>query len=127
MIHRPTLLTACLALACAGTAWGGAGVNEPHEHVDEGPSYFGFVRDARGTPVADAKVSLKLASGLSYVTRSDRRGLYRVSGLGKEIKPAEVTVSCAKEGYRLLRTVRVPPPRGKTPKALEVQCYMQRE
>lgn len=127
MSRRPTLLAACLALAWTGAAWGGAGVNDPHEHVDEGPAYFGFVRDARGTPLADAKVSLKLASGLSYVTRSDRRGLYRVRGLGKDIRPDEVTVSCAKEGYRALRVTRVPLPRGKPVKAVETECRLQRD
>ncbi len=120
------LALACLVLAAPQLARGGAGVNDPHEHDDDGPAYFGFVRDARGAPVADAKVTLKLPSGLSYVVRSDRAGLYRARGLGKEIKPADVSISCAKDGYDMLRVVRRPPARGKAVKAVETECRLQR-
>ncbi len=115
-----------LSLGVAAVAHAGAGVNDPHEHDDDGPAYFGFVRDARGAPVADAKVTLKLPSGLSYVVRSDRAGLYRARGLGKEIKPADVTISCAKDGYEMLRVVRRPPARGKAVKAVETECRLQK-
>ncbi len=106
----------------------GAGVNDDHDHdEDAGPSYFGFVRDMRNAPVADAKVSVKIANGVSYVVRSSKVGLYRVRGLGKEISPNDVSISCAKDGYRQIRVVRRPLTRGKPVKAIETECRLQRE
>ena len=84
------------------------------------------MRDARNTAIGDAKVTLKITGGLTYVTRTDRAGLYRVPGLGKQIKPTDVAISCAKEGYEQLRVVRRPPARGKAVKSVETECRMQR-
>ena len=75
----------------------------------------------------NAKVTLKIASGLTYVTRTDRSGIYRVRGLGKQVKPDEVVISCAKDGYQQARVVRRPSPRGKTVKSVETECRMQRQ
>jgi len=109
-------------------AHAGGGINEPHEHTDEdGPTYFGFVKDLRNAPINDAKVTLKIASGLTYVTRSDRSGIYRVRGLGIQVKPNDVVISCSKDGYQQTRVVRRPVPRGKTVKSIETECRMQHQ
>ena len=100
----------------------GLGVQAPAD----GPTYFGFVRDAHNTAIGDVKVTLKITGGLTYVTRTDRAGLYRVPGLGKQIKAADVAISCAKEGYEELRVVRRPPARGKAVKSVDTECRMQR-
>ena len=122
-----TVMTALLALGITPDARAGDGINEAHEHNDEDrPTYFGFVRDARNTAIGDVKVTLKITGGLTYVTRTDRAGLYRVPGLGKKIKAADVAISCAKEGYEELRVVRRPPARGKVVKSVETECRMQR-
>lgn len=128
---RTALISTVAALALiliTAPAHAGGGINEPHEHTEEdGPTYFGFVRDMRNTPINDAKVTLKIASGLTYVTRTDRSGIYRVRGLGKQVKPDEVVISCAKDGYQQARVVRRPSPRGKTVKSVETECRMQRQ
>ena len=128
---RTTLAGAALAFAlllAVAPAHAGGGINEPHEHTEEdGPTYFGFVRDMRNAPLNDAKVTLKIASGLTYVTRTDRSGIYRVRGLGKQVKPEEVVITCAKDGYQQARVVRRPPTRGKTVKSVETECRMQRQ
>ena len=133
VINAPRTLLAGAALAFAlllavAPAHAGGGINEPHEHTEEdGPTYFGFVRDMRNAPVNDAKVTLKIASGLTYVTRTDRSGIYRVRGLGKQVKPEDVVISCTKDGYQQTRVVRRPPTRGKTVKSVETECRMQRQ
>ncbi len=127
----PRSLFFCTAIMLSGAALhahAGGGINEPHEHTEEdGPTYFGFVRDMRNTPVNDAKITLKIASGLTYVTRTDRSGIYRVRGLGKNVNPANVAISCSKEGYQQVRVLRRPIPRGKAVKSIETECRMQRQ
>ena len=133
IINAPRTILAGAALAFAlllavAPAHAGGGINEPHEHTEEdGPTYFGFVRDMRNTPLNDAKVTLKIASGLTYVTRTDRSGIYRVRGLGKQVKPEDVVISCTKDGYQQTRVVRRPAPRGKAVKSVETECRMQRQ
>lgn len=109
-------------------AYAGGGINEPHEHSEEdGPTYFGFVRDMRNAPINDVKITLKIASGLTYVTRTDRSGIYRVRGLGKQVNPNDVVITCSKDGYTQTRVLRRPNPRGKAVKSIETECRMQRQ
>ena len=81
----------------------------------------------RNAPLNDGKVTLKIASGLTYVTRTDRSGIYRVRGLGKQVKPEDVVISCTKDGYQQTRVLRRPPARGKTVKSVETECRMQQQ
>ena len=117
IINAPctTLAGAALAFAlllAVAPAHAGGGINEPHEHTEEdGPTYFGFVRDMRNAPL----------------TRTDRSGIYRVRGLGKQVKPEDVVISCTKDGYQQTRVVRRPAPRGKAVKSVETECRMQRQ
>ena len=122
------VMMALILMTTAPPARAGGGINEPHEHTEEdGPTYFGFVKDLRNAPLNDAKVTLKIASGLTYVTRTDRSGIYRVRGLGKQVNPNDVVISCTKDGYQQTRVMRRPAPRGKPVKSIETECRMQRQ
>ena len=131
-LKLPLLRVCCIACLAVGIgAWSGAraggGINdEPQHSEDDGPSYFGFVRDARGGAIQAAKVTVKVKNGISYVLHTDARGVYRYRGLGKQTSPDDVIVSCAKEGYKQTRTIRRPLPRGKPVKAVETECRMER-
>ena len=118
--------TVSLILALYGPAWsGGSSEEEPHDH-DDGPRYFGFVKDASGKIVPDAKVTAEIKGRGSVITRSDKVGTYKLPGFGKDIDPKNVIVSCSKDGYRQIRTFRRPPA-SKTPQtAIETECTMQR-
>jgi hypothetical protein len=50
-----------------------------------------------------------------------------VRGLGKQVNPNEVVISCAKDGYTQARVVRRPNPRGKAVKSVETECRLQRQ
>jgi hypothetical protein len=50
-----------------------------------------------------------------------------VRGLGKQVNPKDVDISCAKEGYQQVRVLRRPIPRGKAIKSIETECRMQRQ
>lgn len=130
LIRLVCLLTG-LALATAGPppgAWAGGGsFKDPDEHSpDEGPPYWGFVKDAAGKPIRDAKVSASYKKSLTLVTRSDATGAYKVRGFKKEISPNDVTISCSKEGYRQIRVFRRPFMKGKPVKSVETECRLER-
>lgn len=122
---RPVWFLAFLALGTPG-AWAGGDLGGADENLeDQGPSYFGFVRDARGAPIGDAKVTASVKNGVSFITRSTAAGLYKFGGFSKQISPADVSISCAKDGYRQTRVLRRPPPKGEV-KAIETECRMER-
>jgi hypothetical protein len=129
--HRVARFLACLTLIAAGAPSGaraGGDALGPDEHgADEGPAYFGFVKDAGGAPVRDAKVSANYKNSLTLVTRTDATGAYKLRGFNKDISPGDVAISCSKEGYKPLRVFRRPLPRGKEVKSVETECRLQRE
>ena len=109
-----------LASVLTAPAWSG-GLGGDHSH--DQPSFFGFVRDAKGKVIADAKVKAEIKGRFSLVARTDATGLYKIPELTKDIPHKDVTVSCSKEGYRQLRTLT----RTRQPKPpIEIECTMQR-
>jgi hypothetical protein len=121
---RSAFLLASLAFTPAALA-GGEMLGDLDDHHDEGPSYFGFVKDARGAPVADAKVTANVKNGVAFITRTTAAGLYKFAGFSKQIKPDDVTISCAKDGYKQARVLRRPVPKGEV-KAVETECRLER-
>jgi hypothetical protein len=122
---------ACLALSAllAAPAWGGADADGHDENdPNEGPPFWGFVKDERGVPVRDAKVSANNKNNnLTLVTRTNATGAYRVRGFTKDVKPDEVVISCSKDGYKQARVFRYPLPKGKPVKSVETECRLQRQ
>lgn len=130
MRRRLGCLVLLVALAPAA-AFAGADAADGHDEAppspDEGPGYFGFVKDAGGVPVGDARVSASYRNGPTLVARTNATGAYKLPGFRKGINPDEVAISCAKEGYRQIRVFRYPPPRGRPVRAIETECRLQRE
>ena len=97
---------------------GGSGFGDDDDNSEEeGPSYFGFVKDTNGATMPDVKVTVAVKDRGGIVTRTDALGAYKVPGFGKDISPEEVTVACEKQGYRQARVLRrgLPPPGSKNP------------
>jgi hypothetical protein len=121
----------CLALAMAVAlpdAWAGGDLGGPDDHhEDEGPSFFGFVKDARGAPIPDAKVTANVKNGVSFITHTTAIGMYKIGGFSKQVNPDEITISCAKDGYRQARVFRRTLPKAKSEdRAIETECRMER-
>jgi len=116
-----------LILMISTPVWpGGSGDEGPDDHQDNGPSYFGFVKDTSGKIIPDAKVIAEIKGRGSVVTRSDKLGTYKLPGFGTQISPANVIISCSKEGFKQVRIFRRTQ-LGKTPvTAVETECTMQR-
>jgi len=107
---------------------GGAGFGDDDDNSEEeGPSYFGFVKDTNGATVPDAKVTVGIKNRGGIVTRTDALGAYKVPGFGKDVDPQDVEIACDKQGYKQLRTLR----RMRSPNAdpkipVETDCTLQR-
>jgi hypothetical protein len=119
MIRTLSLLGGAAVLAIAASASvpamanGGDFFNELSEswgaNADTGVPYFGWVRDARGKPIARAIVTATVTDGpdgQSVTIISDNLGHYKIPGLGKDIDPKKVVIDCAKVGYRAVQQDR---------------------
>jgi hypothetical protein len=116
-----TLLTLCAGTARAG----GDDYDADKDVAGEGPSYFGFVRDTRGSAVGDAQVLLQPRSGKPVTLKTNALGLYR-GHVSKAVQPDEVQVSCTKAGYKQVRINRRTPPGSKS-MFVETECTLQRQ
>lgn len=115
------------ALAIFGCAWAGGSDDEgPDAPQDNGPAYFGFVRDVSGKAIPDAKVTAEIKGRGSVITRTNGTGAYKLPGFGKEITPNNVLISCSKDGYKQTRSFTRTPLNKKPLAAIEIQCTMQR-
>ena len=106
---------------------GGSGFGDDDDHDEnEGPAFFGFVKDINGSTIPDAKVTVAIKDRGGVITRTDMLGAYRVPGFGKEISPDSVVISCEKAGYKQVRVLRrtVQDAAPNTP--IETECLMQR-
>ena len=128
--RRASITGMVIAMTCAvSTAlWaGGSGFGDDDDaSEDEGPPYFGFVKDASGATLPDAKVTVAVKDRGGVVTRTDALGAYKVPGFGLEIHPNDVEISCEKEGYKQTRLLRRNLPKPDTKIPVETECFMQR-
>jgi hypothetical protein len=103
---------------------GGDDYDADNDTEGKGPAYFGFVRDHRGSPVADAQVVLRPKTGEPVAIKTNVLGLYR-SHVTKDVKPDDVSVSCEKTGYRQDRVHRRTAP-GAKDMFIETDCTLRR-
>lgn len=124
MIAARVLCVLLLLPALAGPAAAG-GSGDADEQGDF-PHFFGFVRDADGKPVADARVNATLkAGGAALVTRSDATGAYQIP-MFNDTNPDQATITCSKEGYRF-KEVQRRNPGAAAGSSVEVDCVVAHE
>jgi hypothetical protein len=120
------VLTCTFILASFGFCIaGGTGFGDDDSDEDNGQSYFGFVREVDGPGIADAKVTAALKDRGALVTRTDIMGVYKIPGFGKDIDPKDITISCAKDGYKETSVERRPSSDPKDP--VEIECYLKKQ
>ena len=129
MLIRAIALAITLVTGIAATTLARAGGDDYDAANDvkgEGPAYFGFVRDNRGSPVVDAQVLLQPKKGGKPVTlKSNVLGLYR-GHISKAVLPDDVQISCVKTGYQQTKINRRTPP-GNNAMFIETECTMRRQ
>jgi hypothetical protein len=125
ILIRAIALTAGVAAGCVTNAFaGGDDYDAANDVKGAGPAYFGFVRDARGSPVVDATVVLRPRKGNPVSLKSNAIGLYR-GHVSKDVVPDDVQISCEKSGYKQVKVYRRTPP-GSKDMFIETECTMQR-
>jgi hypothetical protein len=124
MLIRAITLAVGIAAAIPAFA-GGDDYDAANDVKGEGPAYFGFVRDNRGSPVIDAQVVLTPKKGKPVSLKSNVLGLYR-GHISKDVLPDDVKISCAKTGYKQTKLNRRTPP-GNNAMFIETECTMQRQ
>jgi hypothetical protein len=126
MLIRTIALAVGLATGCLGPqAWaGGDDYDAANDVKGAGPAYFGFVRDARGSPVTDAVVMLRPKTGKPVPLKTNALGLYR-GHVSKDVRPDDVQISCEKSGYKQAKVYRRTPP-GSKDMFIETECTLQR-
>jgi hypothetical protein len=119
-----SMLACCVVAAPCAHAGGEMG---EAKHKDEGIRFFGFVRDANGKPVPEAKVVAEIKNSTRYITHTTKNGMYSFGGFTKSVKPDDVTISCSMDNYQQAKVIRKTPTGGKVVKAVETECRMQRQ
>ena len=118
------LLSLALALFSAQTRAGGD-MADGDDH-DEGPTVFGFVKDGRGAPVVGAKVTMSIKGGAEMATRTVTNGMYKFERLNMQFDPKNVTIACAKDGYKQTRVMKRPLAKPDPTKPTEIECRMDK-
>ncbi len=120
---RPLALTIAMVAASLAVA-GGDDYDASNDVQGAGPAYFGFVRDTRGSAVADAQVLLQPKKGKAVTLKTNALGLYR-GHITKDVLPNDVQISCVKTGYKQAKINRRTSP-GNNAMFVETECTMQR-
>lgn len=133
--HKSWLPVLSIAIFTAALAPGGVGPlraggqmtfgDDTNTSANDGPPFFGFVRDASGSAVAGAKVTATVKAGGAVVTTSNSMGVYKIPGFAKDIDPNSIIISCAKDGYKESNVLRRQPGDSKDP--IEVECTLQKD
>lgn len=107
-------------------AGGGSFENMDEDDEDAGPPYVGDVKDSKGNPVAEAKVSVAVkAFNSSLILRADDQGHFHIKGFDKSVNPDEVEISCSMYGYKPYALNRQPTgSEAKSP--IEVMCVLEK-
>ena len=120
-------LTATMAFAAPKLVRAGGGELDVYMDTNNGPAFFGFVREVDGPGVAGAKVSVTLKDGNSIVTSTDILGFYKIPGIGEGINADAVTISCDKSGYSETNVVRRTRADADSKDPIEIECYLQKQ
>ena len=122
-----SLLLVGVAVVFPFSVWaGGELTDEDKDDGDTTTGPYGFVKDTRGSAIAEATVTVDIKNRGQLVTQTNLLGAYKIPTFGIEIKPEEVTISCKKDGYKQVNVIQ----RSEItdPKAgFEVECVLQKQ
>jgi hypothetical protein len=127
MIRQAILTIATLTLSLAGAFAGGM----PDEESDQqmrSKAIVGFVKDASGNVIADAKVVATFKAGnTDLITRTDATGHFRIPGFSKDADADSVEVACSKSGYKQTASLKRRSAVTGANAPIEVDCVLSQE
>jgi hypothetical protein len=89
----------------------------------QGPTFFGFVKETNGAPVADAKVTVSAKGRDAVSVRTNSVGVYRAS-LGKDVDANDVAITCEKTGFKQARVLRRTEQTARAETPIEIECTL---
>jgi hypothetical protein len=106
---------------------GGVTFDSPDDsEADAGPPFSGYVKDRDGNPVDDAKITVTVKIfNSTLILRTDSDGHFLVKGFDKSVDPADVDISCSKDGYEEYAKSRRPASSDPTA-AIQIDCILQK-
>ena len=105
----PCLAGLAIAALAAGPALaGGSDIEGSEEDKELGAPYFGEAKDIRGLkPLEGVRISAqRKGNPLPVLASTDAEGRFRIPGFGKEVNSDDVTITCAKSGWKVVETER---------------------
>jgi hypothetical protein len=89
----------------------------------KGRPFFGFVKNANGGSVSDAKLTLAAKARDTVITCSNSAGAYRVS-LGSDVDANDNVICCEKVGFEKVRVFRRTAQSARIQISLETECEL---
>jgi hypothetical protein len=127
-VRSPVLTVVLSATLLLGFVSHGQAGGMPDEEADQqlpSRAIVGFVKDADGNTLPEAKVVVSFKAGnTDLITRSDATGHFRIPGFSKDASIDNVELSCSKDGYRQTGSLKRPRIAGSDNAPIEVDCVM---
>lgn len=102
--------------------------HEPDDSHENGAPFFGEVKDIRGMqPIESALVRFQVKGTMRFlISQSDSEGQFRRHGLGPDVDPEAIEITCEKAGFRTIDVLRRRMS-GDKHAPIEVECLMERQ
>lgn len=125
---HPFWVAAIMLLATPIPAPAGDGEFEGDDDHEHGAAYFGEARDVRGLAALEGvqvKVQVR-GTPRFFIISTDNEGRFRRNGLGTDVDPDKVDVTCEKSGFKTVDIVRRRMS-GAKDAPVEVECLLERK
>lgn len=100
---------------------------EADDTHENGAPYFGEAKEVGSmTPMPEVRVKAQVRGTMRFfTTETDEDGRFKRSGMGPDVDPDTVVVTCEKLGFRTVAVMRRRASSAKTA-AVEVECLMEK-
>lgn len=121
----------CLALAIASFALpaiAGEADHEPDDTHEHGAAYFGEAKDIGSLqPLPEVRIKGQLRGTMRFfIMQTDDDGRFKRAGMGLDVDPDKVDVTCEKVGFRTIDVMRRRAS-GAKDAAVEIECLLEKE
>lgn len=126
--HAADIALACLlAAALALPALAGEADAEPDDSHEHGAPFFGEAKDIGGLePVPEVRIKAQVKGTMRFfITQTDDEGRFRRAGMGPDVDPEAVEVTCEKTGFRTVEVLRRRASKDKLA-PVEIECLLEK-
>lgn len=130
MVRLMTRIAAIIAWAAiihGLPAMAGEADYEPDDAHEHGAAFLGEAKDiGRMDPVPDVRIKAQLRGTMRFIVmQTDEDGRFKRNGMGAEIDPDNIDITCEKPGYRTVEVMRRRTSSAKNA-PLEVECLLEK-